>query len=191
LQLRNALQSQIGISIEEDVYLDDEHLKASYGHRKSLARAICESVCMIVVFSPLYQKSDYCLQEFMAMEKIEQKRANKIGQDYVKEYRMIIPIIIKEPPGQDLHPKIKNIKYWNISKHLLIDFALAKIDECKKMIKEIADVIVEYYFKLQHKHIEDCIDCTLPEYEFDTLQKAKLYWEKIQSAPSEPPPPFH
>ena len=51
---------------------------------------------MIVVFTKLYESSDYCLREFLAMEQIEEGRKQMLGNKYDTTRRMIIPIVIKE-----------------------------------------------------------------------------------------------
>jgi hypothetical protein len=181
-QLTKALSDQIGLSIRKKVYLDEERLKPGYGLNKSLGRAICESVCMIVVYSPLYQDSDYCLWEFLAMEEIEKKRAQILGEDYINEKRMIIPIICREPPRQrPLPKKIRNIKYWNISKYLLIGFDLGTIPECKQMISDIANFIVDHYDKIREcKETWDNIDCDSSYY--GSVEEAMINWESVSTS---------
>src|SRR4051812_48400730 len=85
-QVKEMLENYIGASMREQVYFDKDRLKPGYSLDESLVKAICESVCMIVAYGPLYHTSNYCLQEFMAMEKIEERRAQILGQEYFREH---------------------------------------------------------------------------------------------------------
>src|SRR5688572_10736409 len=73
-QLIAALEDYLGFFIGEKVYIDKERLRPGYNYNEALSKAICESACMIVVFTSLYASSDYCLREFFAMEQIEKIR---------------------------------------------------------------------------------------------------------------------
>src|SRR6185503_15991751 len=79
-QLTEMLKGFLEIYMEEEVYKDDERLKPGYKFNESLAEAICQSVCMIVVYSPIYENRTYCLREYATMEKIEEDRFKLIGQ---------------------------------------------------------------------------------------------------------------
>jgi hypothetical protein len=81
----------LGFFIVERVYIDKDRLKPGYNYNEALSKAICESACMIVVFTSLYESSDYCLREFLTMEQIEEKRKQMLGNKYESTHRMIIP----------------------------------------------------------------------------------------------------
>src|SRR5689334_16819835 len=72
--LEQALKAYIEPWLVEEVYIDRDRLLPGYEYNEALAHAICQSVCMIVVYSPTYQDSSYCLREYAAMERLEEKR---------------------------------------------------------------------------------------------------------------------
>ena len=73
-QLVKALKSYLDPYFDSCLFIDEERLKPAYRFNKALAKAICHSVCMIVVYMPKYERHPYCLQEYTAMEILEEKR---------------------------------------------------------------------------------------------------------------------
>ena len=113
---------------------------------------------MIVVFSPVYADSKYCIREFLAMENIEKKRKEKIGSKFDRTSRMIIPIIFRGDPDR-LPPKIKDIHYYDFSKFTLASLKLSKRD--KEIIEQIAKRIYDHYENIKSSYntiIDD--ECT-------------------------------
>jgi hypothetical protein len=142
--LKQALDDYLEPLEKSEVYIDKLRLNPGYNYNEGLAKAICQSACMIVVFMPIYEKSAYCLREFLAMECIEEKRKQMLGEKYDRTRRMIIPIVLRGDP-QDLPPKIRDIHYCDYSKFLLA--TLTRNEEFDKPINTIAADI--------HKHCED------------------------------------
>jgi len=87
-----------------------------------LAKALCESACMIIVFTPQYLRKDAprCAREYRAMEILEQERLRKIGVLTANISSLIIPIHIFDPKivsrnifeshtGYDIQPIVRDI----------------------------------------------------------------------------------
>jgi len=104
-QLKDALENELGSLLNLPVYMDEDRLRPGFDYGQALSTAICESVCMIVIFSPVYEEKTYCLREFLAMERIEAKRRKKLGRRHLEPHRMIIPIVLRGI--NNLPPKIK------------------------------------------------------------------------------------
>ena len=176
-QLKEALVDSLGLLLREEVYMDDRHIPG-YNFNDGIAKAICESVCMIVVYSPLYEKSNYCLREFLAMENVEEKRRQKLGSKYDGTKRMIIPLILRGNINS-LPTKMEKIHCYDFSKFTLASLKMRKED--KKIIDEIANFIYEHYTNLETIHNNkidnECLEFTLPP-EDEVLRQ----WKK--SAPS-------
>lgn len=161
-QLKEALIASLEPWIRKDVYMDDRH-SPGYSFNEGIAQAICESICMIVVFSPVYAESNYCLREFLAMENIEKKRKEKLGPKFDRTSRMIIPILLRGDPDR-LPPKIKDIHYYDFSQFTLGSLKLSKKD--KEVIEKIAKRIYYHYENIKSSYgniIEDeCNKFLLP-----------------------------
>ena len=183
--LKKAIQNELDAYLNQPIYVDEERLKPGYNWDVSLTRAICESVCMIVVYTPKYDESDYCITEFCAMEKIERERITKLGESYDNKYRMIIPIILRRP--KILPEKIKKIQHINdFSKYTLYSTEITMSPDFEPIIRQIVEVIYEIYCMLKQdpdlfEH-ENCTNFTAPS--LDEIQNS---WGKFKEKPKFPP----
>src|SRR5713101_965974 len=94
-QLKAALKSELEPLLDEQVYIDEERLKPGYSYNEELAKAICQSVCMIVVYSPKYERHEYCVREFEGMEQLEKQRRHLLGAAGDDARGFIIPIVLR------------------------------------------------------------------------------------------------
>jgi hypothetical protein len=174
IEFKQTLETYLSLYVEAEVYMDTDRLKPGYMYNEAIAKAICESACMVVVFSPLYEHSPYCLQEFLAMEAIEKKRKKTLGRRYGKNRSMILPVILRGSL-EDLPPKIKSIQYIDISKFMLT--GLTRSMEYRKVMAAIAAAIIQHYKELKDLDTdglnEDCNSFVLPSEE-----EAKRSWNK-------------
>jgi hypothetical protein len=182
-KLEESLADQLGYFLDEPIYCDKDRLKPGYNYNEALAKAICESACMIVVFTSLYLSRSYCLREFLAMEQIELERRKILGEKFDRTRRMIIPIVIKGDPEQDLPDKISQIHYWDLTKILNRGFN-PKSQECRTLIRDIANEIhlqseILKDLKKDHPSTQDCNSFKIPP-ECD----AKDSWKTEPTKPS-------
>ena len=128
-QLKSALKAELETLLDEDVYIDEERLKPGYKHEESLTRAICESVCMIVVYSPRYERHEYCMREYEAMVKLEEGRRKLLGPAG-RGRGFIIPVILRG--GDDVPPRIReHLHYADFSRFTLATPRLASASACR------------------------------------------------------------
>ena len=164
-QLVEALNSTIEIYLKNKKVYIDEELVPGADYQKDLARAICKSICMVVVYTPAYNQSDFCLKEFTAMEVIEKKRKLQmqlLGKRI--ENSLIIPIVLRG--GNMLPPKIKDIEFIDFSKLSLADL-VKNIFENEKIIDKIETVAktIQEHDENFREIADVCGDCdsfTLP-----------------------------
>lgn len=109
-QFIKVLNGHLDLYIDEKIYCDEDRVKPGYNYNLALAKAICKSVCMIVLFDPKYERSLYCLREFLAMEVLERQRAQLLGNAYDNTKRIIIPIILRGR-SEDIPQKIRSIHF--------------------------------------------------------------------------------
>ena len=106
-QLTRAIKAYIEPYLDEEVYIDTERLKPGYQHQEQIADAICRSLCMIVVYSPRYEKHTYCLREFEAMREVERNRQALLGKKAMRGRRLIIAIIFRTRVGREIPTELK------------------------------------------------------------------------------------
>ena len=79
---------------EHELFIDSEQLGGGDDLDQRIARALCESVCMIVIYTPKYEAHGYTRREFAAMQLIENER--KLW--YRLPSHLIIPVIMTRHP---------------------------------------------------------------------------------------------
>src|SRR5262249_19433639 len=94
-QLKRALEAELDARLDEKVYIDEERLKPGDLYNEALAADICGSVCMIVVYSPRYERHVYCRREFAGMESLEQARRQMLDDKAEPPRGFIIPVVLR------------------------------------------------------------------------------------------------
>lgn len=89
--LKEDLSNEIGsLTNDLDVFYDEDFLKGGDSLAESIAYHLCRSVCMIVIYMPIYFHSDWCRREYKAMLNLEQIRLRALGRE---EHKLIIPLL--------------------------------------------------------------------------------------------------
>jgi hypothetical protein len=141
-QLKAALKAELEPLLDEEVYVDEERLRPGYRYNEALAKAICQSLCMIVVYSPRYERHEYCIREFEGMEQLEARRRQMLGAAAVNASGFIIPIILRG--GDDVPERIKqHVHYADFSKFSLASADIIHNPEYIEHIRKIAAVIYD------------------------------------------------
>jgi hypothetical protein len=90
-------------------------------YNDNFALALCESACLVVVYTINYfkdnGKSTYCAREYKAMEEIEANRLKLLRQTQNVQHSLIIPVIFREDEESGVPALItKNRHCYNLSK---------------------------------------------------------------------------
>ncbi|MDC8760771.1 toll/interleukin-1 receptor domain-containing protein [Janthinobacterium fluminis] len=80
---------------EHALFVDSEQLGGGDDLDQRIARALCESVCMVALYTPKYEAHGYTRREFAAMQLIENER--KLW--YALPSHLIIPVIMTRHPA--------------------------------------------------------------------------------------------
>jgi hypothetical protein len=72
----DALKGQLEIAAPLPVFLDEDRLKGGEFYQESLAKQLCESACMVMLYWPTYFSTQhtFCSREFKLMERLEAER---------------------------------------------------------------------------------------------------------------------
>ena len=154
----DALSSELEPLIDPlRVYRDVLRLEGGDFYNQALARSLCESVCMIMIFTPTYFNSDhtYCTREFAAMCRIEEARLRANA-----EHGLIIPVVLR---GFDQLPdEVKSRRQvYKFDQFLMSDEKLAKNKRFNTEIKKMAEYIAARCRELRGMAI-DCADFGMP-----------------------------
>jgi hypothetical protein len=159
--LYEALSDEMELMLEEDVssvYLDKKRLKGGDFFDQELANSLCQSVCMIAVFTPTYfsKSQPYCAQEYKAMESLEEQRLKLLPSG--KSKGLIIPVVIR---GEDRLPLTikKKRTYYDFSAFQQGNRRLTRPRGYFEGIKAIADYVSQRYWELSGLGNDPCVSC--------------------------------
>jgi hypothetical protein len=156
-QLKTALKGELDTLLDEQVFIDAERLKPGYLYNEELARALCESVCMIVVYSPRYFRHDYCIREYQAMKQLEDRRRALLGKE-AHGRGFIIPIVFRA--DADILARVREYRhYCDFSRFTLATQDMSRNPEYVDEIRKIAAVIYEQYMLFRNVATDPCAAC--------------------------------
>lgn len=165
-QLVKALEDYLDPYLDEEVYIDYKRLQPGYEYNEALASAICQSICMIVVYTPKYARHSYCLQEYAAMKEIEKERMELLAERADPGLRLIIPIILKGEI-KELPSQIRECRHWcDFSKFTLANTNISSNPEFIEKIEKIAKCINKHYEAFHEVNVfNECNKFKLPSKE--------------------------
>jgi hypothetical protein len=146
---------------ESELFVDSEQLGGGDDLDSRIARALCESVCMIVIYTPKYEAHPYTRREFAAMQLIEAERSLW----YPMPSHLIIPVIMTRHPVS-LPPQISGPgMYVDFSRYTLATGDLKTNPDYLLDIQKIVQRIARHYHLLKNaapaEH--DCGRFVLPD----------------------------
>jgi hypothetical protein len=169
-----ALESRLEQYLDGKIYIDKEGLRAGVIYPSALAKALCESACLVVIYWPTYFSAQhtYCTREFMAMEALETQRVTSIKEMKEKNLGLIIPIVFT---GASMLPaKIAESRYYqDFTGYRLGGRKLYEHPQFEDKIIEIAEYITECYDILDSSPEDICGNCG--SFELPTPEEA-LVW---------------
>lgn len=146
---------------EDELFIDTEQLGGGDDIDRRIARAMCESVAMVLIYTPKYEAHGYTRREYAAMQLLEQER----GQWYSMPSHLIIPVIMTMHPGR-LPPQIANsTMYVDFSHYTMATTDLKSNPDFLPDIKKIVERIgVHYQYQKKFMPVgHDCNQFVLPD----------------------------
>lgn len=130
---------------ETELFVDSEQLGGGDELDRRIALALCQSVCMIVIYTPKYEAHAYTRREFAAMQQIEAERRGW----YELPSRLVIPVIMTRHPFS-LPPQITEPGlYVDFSRYTLATGELKTNPDFLPDIRRIVDRITMHYHCLR------------------------------------------
>jgi hypothetical protein len=156
-QFKAALKAYLEPFMDEEVYVDVDRLKAGFKYNEALAQAICQSVCMVVVYSPVYERRPYCGREYEAMERLEAKRlAMLAGKGSSKG--LIIPVVLRGfaqlPERIQQHRQAIDFSHFTLATP-----EMSRNPDFVARIEEIAKQIYEHFSAFSAAGDDPCDEC--------------------------------
>ena len=158
--LEQALSNEVLPLTGMEVFVDWQRLQGGDFFNNNLAKALCESVCLIVVFTPTYfsDTHSYCAREYKGMEMLETQRLNLLGASADKEHGLIVPIVLRSE--ENLPSEVRERRqYHDFTKFQLWQRSLARSKQYASKIESIARYIHQRYQALSALPNDPCVDC--------------------------------
>jgi hypothetical protein len=148
VQFHEALASELETLTDLPVYQDSARLQGGDFFNRHLSRNLCESVCMVMIYTPTYFSRDhvYCAKEYAAMTELEGKRLSGLSE---RSHGLIIPVILRD--FDRLPDEIKSVRQV----HQMDQFGLApvtitRIQGYPAKIRSVAAYVAERCRDLEH-----------------------------------------
>jgi hypothetical protein len=164
--LSSALQGELELYTSKRLFVDKSRLKGGDMFVDQLALALCQSACMLMIFTPTYfdAQSPFCAREFLGMEAIERKRLGEIQRLLNRKAGLIIPVVFRGE--RSLPSEIRDRRnFHNFDSFLLSDIEMGRHPGYSARIKQIAEEIFEICEAMDRLDCDPCDGCenfTLP-----------------------------
>jgi hypothetical protein len=161
LHLEKALSNELQLLTGRSAYIDHARLRPGYKFDEKLATNLCQSACMVLVYSPPYFDRDhtYCAREFRAMQRLEKERLARMPG--ASGHGLILPIVVR---GEEYLPEEirAHIQYDDLSEFFLASSNLSRNVKFNTRIKTIAAYIADMWRRVDALDGIDCTDFRLP-----------------------------
>lgn len=176
--LSTALQSELGVWMEEQLFVDSARMRGGTFFNPALADALCRSVCMLVVYTPTYFSLNhvYCAREYRAMEKLEAMRLARLQAQRQCE-GLIIPVILRG--AEYLPPAIRDRRqYYSFERFSLRSRKIARDAQFEQYVREIAKSI--HTRKIVLAPLADEFTCDCHNFAFPTEEEVRPWVADIE-----------
>lgn len=178
--LKDALSYELAPLVDLGIFIDTSGIEAGEPWEQSLATALCQSVAMVMVFTPTYFSQNYphCAREFKAMEKLEHQRLKVLGRSYQNE-SLIFPVILR---GAGRMPEeLQRRQNFNFDRFLLGDTKIYRSPRFLQQVRTIAESIAGLYERFQRSGEDLSVNCTT--FQLPSIQEVEP-WLRTVTAPA-------
>lgn len=158
--LYHSLSSELEALVDESVFIDRERIKGGNFFNEKVAKELCCSACMVMIYTPRYFSTDhsYCAREYKAMEYLEKMRLSMFSSEIQME-GLIIPVIFR---GSEKMPgEIRERRHsCNFESYYLYESNMQYQPDYAPKVREIASIIADKTIMLKQLSDEKCFDCS-------------------------------
>ena len=174
-QFLSALEGELELLTNLDVYIDKNRISTGTILNKELAQSLCRSACMIFIYTPRYFGTDstYCIREFLAMKELEKKRLAPIID---KSKSIIVPVILRGKKNfpDNIFTDNDTVIYCDFERFTLTE---ERILENPKFYPKIQEIAQHIFDRLKvFENMEECHNCN--EFDFPDEEKAMSWVDK-------------
>jgi TIR domain len=153
-QFKAALKGELETLIDRKAFIDEDIHGGAFWEPK-LAQALCHSVCMVLIYTPIYGQKDVCRREFEAMRDVEAWRQKLLqGGDPLG---LIIPVVMRG--FQRLPPPLEPRQAFDFSKFTLADVQINRHPCFAEQVRKVAERIQAHFEQMQDLEDKACEHC--------------------------------
>lgn len=159
-QFKAALAGELEQLLDADIYIDEDGLSPGVIFKKELAEELCQSACMIMIYTPRYfhREHTYCTREYAAMIEIEKSRLQKLS---TPNKGLIIPVVFRN--FEDLPGDIKDSRLCaDFTTFSLAGRKMQRHPEFSTEIRRLAAYIHKRFRELEAYPTDDCTEFAFP-----------------------------
>ncbi|MCL4273068.1 MAG: hypothetical protein KJZ77_04295 [Anaerolineales bacterium] len=142
------------------IFRDETRLNGGDFFNRELALALCESACMVMIYTPTYFDKDktYCAREYKAMEILETRRLEQLGYERNYQHGLIIPVVYR---GIDIFPTyVSGVRnYYKFDRFHVYGKSYLRNNTYQDSIRQIAKYIFERCNELNALDLDPCDIC--------------------------------
>jgi hypothetical protein len=176
--LVRGLKQEIYVLTRKEVWIDSERLEGGQRFNERLATDLCKSVCMVVLYTPLYFDIEhtYCAREYRAMEILEERRFTSFNGKLDKSNGLILPIIVR---GEKTFPRaIRDERQCYFFDDILLADPEVKLrSRYADQIRQMSEYIFERCNSFDGLPEDVCADCD--EFVLPSDVEAREYLVKL------------
>ena len=181
-QFHEALSIEISHFLEQEVYVDWERIKGGSFYNESLAKALCKSVCMVMIFTPTYfsEEHSFCAREYRSMEVLEQQRLKLLSSQH-RDHGCILPVILR---GSKFFPaEIREQRhFYDFTTWLDGGKSIAKDGRFNRTIRDIAERVHQLHQAFEHLPQHPCDQCD--GFQLQTKEQVMELIDRVKGKPN-------
>jgi hypothetical protein len=163
--------------ISDLVFIDKQRLEGGQFFNPVLAKALCESVCLIAIYTQSYFSNNhlYCTREYMGMESLEGVRRQLISGDPAHR-GLIIPVVLR---GLKFMPGVvkENRNYYDFQSYTTASKRITKHPKLVGEVQRIAEYIFSCYRLFNGLRDDPCSNCQ--GYKLPTDDEARNWLARV------------
>lgn len=175
-QFHKSLTASLNPYFGAEPFIDFKRIKPGYQIDPTIADAICNSACMIMIWSPQYFNEDHlwCTMEYKAMIELEETRRNQLPLEY-RNRRLIIPVIYKG--SKFLPTNLKGTHVLNFEKFALYESDMLRNKNYIPLIEELAAYIFELFEAFKQQGCQPWGNCN--GFQLPSVQDTKMFLQRL------------
>ena len=165
---------------EKPIYVAHDRLHVETSPGNMLPTALCESMCMIMLYTPAYFDYDAlsCAREYKAMEQLEKRRLGLLPAQPYKNLGLILPVVLRGKSTLPVEIK-EHRQIYDFTDLLPVNSKLALHPRSAVLVKRIAEhltTLAQAFAQVNDNICKDCKNFRLP-----SERKVQQWLKSLQS----------